>query len=391
MSELSNSEKIRYVLSRVRRVLCHCLMYACRIVPIQKNKVVIINYYGKGFGDNGKAIAIMLHEQDPGLEIVWPTTENNGASLPDFCRNVKFRSIRYYYEMATAAVWIDNSRKGADIVKRKKQYYIQTWHGMVAMKQIEKDAQESLSIGYIDDAKNDSKMADVILSGCGFFTKLCRRAFWFDSEILECGSPRLDVLFEQSQERRNMVRRQLNISDGKKVLLYAPTFRANGNTDCYIQNFEQILDVLNEQTGEEWVAAVRLHPNVANKAGVVAYSDRVINTTVYPDLYELIPVADIVVSDYSSVMFDAGLINKKVLLYATDIEAYIADRNFYFNIENLPFPLAHNSRELIDKLVNFDQKTYQQKLDEFNGSLEYYENGTASKTVADRIMKVLGK
>lgn len=391
MADLNHAKRIRHALSRVRRCLVHSWMYICRILPVDKNKVLIMSYYGGGFGDNGKAIALKLREKNPNIKIVWPATPENRDKLPAFCQYVKFRSMAYYREMATAAVWVDNARKAADIVKRKNQYYIQTWHGMVALKQIEKDAQNSLSVGYLDDAKNDSRMADLILSGCGFFTKLCRRAFWYDGEILECGSPRLDVLFQQSEEKMRSVKAQLGIDDNKKVLLYAPTFRANGDISCYIQNYEQILNVLKDKTGDDWVAAVRLHPNIANKAGFIAYSDKVINATAYPDLYEIIPVADIVISDYSSLMFDSGLINKTVLLYATDIEEYVADRNFYFNIEELPFPLAHNYDELICNLVNFDRCTYQRELEAFNKSLNYYEKGTASEAVVDRIMEVLSK
>lgn len=391
MNQLSNSEKLRYVLSLAKRYLLHFWMVICRIWPIDQKKIVIMNYYGGGFGDNGKAIALEVLKKMPDATIVWPVSPENKDKIPDFCRPVEYRSLAYYRELATAAVWIDNSRKDADVIKRKGQYYIQTWHGMVALKRIEKDAEESLSLGYIDSAKNDSQMADVILSGCGFFTNLCRRAFWYDGEILECGSPRLDVLFQQTEEKQRVVREKLGIPEGSKVLLYAPTFRANGDTSCYIQNYMQILRVLEDKTGDDWVAAVRLHPNIANQAGFITYSDKVINATVYPDLYELIPVADMVISDYSSLMFDAGLINKTVLLYAADIDAYVADRNFYFDIEKLPFPLARNQDELIHNLGNFDAGAYQRELEEFNKSLDYYENGTAAKTVTERIIGVLSK
>lgn len=187
------------------------------------------------------------------------------------------------------------------------------------------------------------------------------------------------------------VKEQLGIESDKKIILYAPTFRADGNTDCYIQNYGQILSILEKATGDSWMFAVRLHPNIANKTGVITYSDQVINATAYPDLYELIPVADVVISDYSSLLFEAGLIHKKVFLYATDIDAYVADRNFYFDIEKLPFPLAHDQNELVHNLVNFDASTYQRELERFNRSLDYYENGTASEAVANRILEVLHK
>jgi len=379
------------MLSLAKRYLLRLYMLLCRIRPVDRKKAVIMSYYGGGFGDNGKAIALELHRQMPDVTIVWPLKPGSKEKLPNFCKSVEYRSLAYYRELATAAVWVDNARKDAEIIKRKNQFYIQTWHGMVALKQIEKDAEDSLSPSYLAGAKNDSKMADVILSGCGFFTKLCRRAFWYDGEILECGSPRLDVLFQQTTERRRLVREQLGIPEGKKILLYAPTFRATGETACYIRDFERILSALKEKTGDDWVAAVRLHPNIANKADFITYTDTVVNATVYPDLYELIPAADIVVSDYSSLMFDSGLINKPVLLYATDIDAYVKDRNFYFDIEKLPFPLAREMDELIDNLVHFDGQAYQRELDAFNKSLDYYENGTAAETVAGRIMEELRK
>lgn len=377
--------------TQIKVGIIRAFMYLCRIFKIDRNKVAIVSYYGKGFGDNGKGIALQLMEKNPKLDIVWLVSDMENAAVPAPMRCVGYRSLRGYWELATAAVWIDNSRKSLGIIKRKGQYYIQTWHGMVALKRIEKDAVEHLSADYVRGAKHDSAMADVILSGCGFFTELCRRAFWYDGEILECGSPRLDVLFQQTPEKSLQVKEALGIPANKRVLLYAPTFRAGGQTECYIRDYQKILDVLQERTGEEWVAAVRLHPNVAAQAGFITYSETVINATDYPDLYELIPAADVVISDYSSLMFDAGLIHKPVFLYATDIADYAADRNFYFDIEKLPFPLAHNAEELLQNLAAFEEEPYQKQLEQFNASVEYYENGTASEAVANRIVEVLNQ
>ncbi len=380
-----------YLVERTKLHLLHLFMYICRIFPVDKSKIVIMSYYGKGFADNGRSIALELLKEDPKLDIVWAARKEARGSIPDGIRYVEYCSLRYYWELATAGIWIDNCRKGREILKRKDQYYIQTWHGMVALKRIEKDAQDSLNPGYIDSAKQDSKMADVILSGCGFFTKLCRKAFWYDGEILESGSPRLDVLFHQTEESMCAVRKKLGIPDGKKVVLYAPTFRADGSTDCYIRDYGQILAALEEKTGDEWVFAVRLHPNVASKTNFITYSDKLINATAYPDLYDIIPISDVVISDYSSLMFDAGLIHKPVLLYATDIDAYTADRNFYFDITQLPFPLACDCAQLMRNIQTFDNDAYQAALDKFNASVDYYENGTASETVVKRILEVLGK
>lgn len=372
---------------KCKHFVIRLMMTAFRVCPINRKKVVICSYFGKGYGDNGKAIAEALLKLDPELDIVWGVKSQFKDSLPENIRAVEYNSWKYLWELATAAAWVDNSRKNAGTTKRKKQFYVQTWHGTVALKRIEKDVEENLDEFYVAGAKHDSKMANVILSGCRFFTDLCKRAFWFDKEIAEVGSPRSDALFNTDEQKQAEVKKALGIPCDKKVVLYAPTFRADGNLDCYNMDFEAVLDALEKKTGDSWVFCMRLHPNVSDKADFIKYSDRIFSGTDYADLYELIPACDLVISDYSSVMFDAGLINKKVILFANDIESYTADRNFYFDIKSLPFPLAESNGELLESINNFDEKAYFEALNTFNNEIGYCENGTAAKTIAERILK----
>lgn len=372
---------------KCKHFVIRLMMTAFRVCPINRKKVVICSYFGKGYGDNGKAIAEALLKLDPELDIVWGVKSQFKDSLPENIRAVEYNSWKYLWELATAAAWVDNSRKNAGTTKRKKQFYVQTWHGTVALKRIEKDVEENLDEFYVAGAKHDSKMANVILSGCRFFTDLCKRAFWFDKEIAEVGSPRSDALFNTDEQKQAEVKKALGIPCDKKVVLYAPTFRADGNLDCYNMDFEAVLDALEKKTGDSWVFCMRLHPNVSDKADFIKYSDRIFSGTDYADLYELIPACDLVISDYSSVMFDAGLINKKVILFANDIESYTADRNFYLDIKSLPFPLAESNGELLESINNFDEKAYFEALNTFNNEIGYCENGTAAKTIAERILK----
>ncbi len=372
---------------KIKHLAVKVIMMAFRVFPISKKKIVICNYFGKGYGDNGKAIAEALLEKDSTLDIVWGTKPGFEKTIPENIRSVPYNSLKYLYELSTAAAWIDNSRKNAGVAKRKKQFYVQTWHGTTALKQIEADVSDNLDEFYVAGAKNDSEMANVILSGCNFFTELCKRAFWFDGEILECGSPRSDALFKTDDARQKAVKASLGVSEDKKIALYAPTFRADEQLDCYNLDFESAIKALNEKTGDDWVFAVRLHPNVSEKADFIQYSEKIVNATTYPDLYELIPTSDLVISDYSSLSFDAGLINKPVLLFATDVEEYIKDRDFYFDIKSLPFKLAQNNAELMKCISCFDCEKYLEELNSFNETIGYFENGTASITVAERILK----
>ncbi len=372
---------------KLKHLAVRMMMTAFRICPINRKKVVICSYFGKGYGDNGKAVAEALLKLDPTLDIVWGVRSQFKDTLPEGIRAVEYNSWRYLWELATAAAWVDNSRKNAGVTKRKKQFYVQTWHGTVALKRIEQDVAEHLDEFYVAGAKNDSKMANIILSGCKFFTELCRRTFWFDGEIAEIGSPRSDALFNTDAAKQAEVKKSLGIPDGKKVVLYAPTFRADGNLECYNMDFEAVLSALEKKFKGEWVFCMRLHPNVSDKADFIKYSDRIVSGTDYPDLYELIPACDLVISDYSSVMFDAGLINKNVMLFANDIASYTADRNFYFDIKDLPFPLAESNGELLNNIEEFDSEGYLAKLDAFNKEIGYCENGTAAAMTAERILK----
>lgn len=374
---------------KIKHKILRVAMTLMSIEPINKRKVLICNFLGKGYGDNGKAIAESLLKKDPGLDVVWAAKPEYMDSVPEGIRTVAYNSFAYLRELVTAGAWVDNVRKNAGMRKRKGQFYVQTWHGTTSLKQVEADVADKLDELYVAGARNDSKMADVILSGCDFFTKLARRAFWYDGEVFESGSPRLDILFKADAQMKERVREKLGVTGDSNIILYAPTFRANGQVDCYRIDFDAVLETLEKKTGKKWVFAVRLHPNVADKADFITYSDKILNATAYPDLYELLPTVDFIISDYSSLTFEAGLINKPVMLFATDVEEYVTDRNFYFDLHNLPFALTQSNEQLLEALENFDQAAYSEALAQFNISVGWCENGNAADTVADRILEEL--
>lgn len=372
-----------------KRTLLHLLIRLCWLFPINRNKVLIVNYLGKSFGDNGKAIALSLLKKRPELDIVWAVRPGFQYAVPEPIRCVTVGSLRYFWDLATAAVWIDNCRKGGEVLKRKGQYYIQTWHGNLGFKKIEQAVENHLEPSYVVDAKHDAKMTDLMLSGSRFFTELCQTIFWYDGEVMECGTPRLDAFYSMTQERKEQVKAGLGLPSRKRIILYAPTFRADYSVECYTLDFAAVCALLEQQTGEEWVVAVRLHPNVVEKADAIPYSDKVINASDYPDLYELIPAVDMVISDYSSLMFEAGMIKKPTFIFATDLADYLADRGFYFDIHEVPFPLAQNNAEMLERLRSFDFMHYGEAIDRFYAALGSHEGGTASDAVASKVLEVL--
>ena len=165
---------------------------------INEKKIVFVSYYGAGYGDNPKAIANYIIENNLNYELVWllDTNKNDGLDMPKEVKKVKYGSIRSLYELSTAKIWVDNCRKQYFPKKKKGQIYIQTWHGSLALKKIEADA-PSLPIQYVNMAKKDSSVIDVILSGCEFKTNVYKNSFWYSGEVLNIGTPRADVFFNE--------------------------------------------------------------------------------------------------------------------------------------------------------------------------------------------------
>lgn len=378
-------------LDRVRKFGGTLIMYVCRIFPIKKNKVILVSYNGKGYGDGSKAVTEALLNNHEPLDIVWAVKPQFKDTLPDQVRYVKFNSLQYLYELSTAKVWVDNVRKSKAIVKRYNQFYIQLWHGCYALKKIEKDVENHLGRNYVASAKHDSKLANLMVSGSAFFTNIIRRAFWYNGEILECGSPRIDSLFNPKEGIMEAVCSKLGIEPNQKIILYAPTFRNDYNVDCYSLNYSQIRETLKQTDGIDYTILVRLHPNVSNKDNLIEYNEHIINASKYPDINELILASDIIITDYSSVMFEAAMIGKPVFLFATDIDEYSSDRGFYFDIRNLPFPLSQSNDELINNILSFNQKNYEKETEKFFATLQPFENGTAARQVADQIIEVIGQ
>ena len=370
----------------LRKTASSVLWSLCRLLPVRKNKVVFCSLGGRGFGENPKAIALALLEKNRDLDLVW-LTRHTDIPLPEGIRPCRYGSPRAVMELSTAAVWVGDSRGGAKY-KKKSQRYLQTWHGF-ALKHIERSA-KNLPAHYIAQCKRDSAQIDLLLSGSRFMTRVCREDFWYDGEIAEFGSPRNDVFFRQT-DAGERVRAFYGLPADRQLLLYAPTFRDNGSTDCYNMDPEAVLRACEGRFGGRWTALLRLHPNAAKlSAGLFPYNgDTIVDATSYPDMQELLQAADLLITDYSSSMFDYALSGRPVLRFAADIREYQAERGFYFPLESLPFPLAESSDSLCRLVERFDADAQQQAWDAFREENGFCEDGKASQRCADWILRQL--
>lgn len=357
--------------------------YIFRIFKIKNNKIFCQNFTsGKGIGDSPKYIALeLLKDKEKKYDIVWAV--NNPKQIkdvPNGIRLVKIYSIRYFYEMTTSKVWISNTRFELFTRKRKSQFYIQTWHSPLRLKKIENDAIEYLSDYYKKCMKNDSKMIDVILSGCEFSTNIYKSAFLYNGKILEIGTPRCDVFFDKKymNEMKDNIKKKYNL-DNKKIILYAPTFRKYNSTNDYLMNFKCICPKIKN----DYNLLVRSHPSEKINFDV---REGFIDVSSYPDMQDLICCADILVTDYSSCSFDMLIANKPCILLVKDIEEYLKkERSLYFQFEELPFVKCKTDEDLLNVLINFNSGKYYNRTNIFKSQIGMKENGNASKKVKELI------
>lgn len=358
-------------------------IYFFNLFPIKTDKIVFVSFYGKGYGENGKAIIEELLKQKNKLDIVWLMDKKyiSQSELPVGVRAVPYNSILGLYELATAKIWVDNARKIFYPPKKKSQIYIQTWHASLGLKLVEKDVENNLSKDYVRNAVKDSKMCDLMISGSDYHEKVIKRSFWYDGKIAQTGTPKCDVFFKDVPSIKNKVREIYNVSTNELIILYAPTFR-NNNLESIKFDFQELVDKLNDDT-KKYKLLIRLHPNVSQESLNFEYSENVLNATDYDDIQELLYSSDILITDYSSSMFDMLIAKKKCILYTPDLKEYLKeDRPLSFSFDELPFPVVNNHLDLPDIIASFNEDDYIEKLDKFWADLGIYEDGNASLKLA---------
>jgi CDP-glycerol glycerophosphotransferase len=375
----------------VKRNIALAIIYLFNCFPIKKNKIILFSYYGSQYGCSPKYITEYILKNYPKgkFDVVWAFNNLQDKEHLNGFRKVKTMSLRYFYELSTSKVIITNFRTTDLYVKRRNQYYIQTWHSSLRLKQIEKDAVDSLPKQYIQMAKRDSLKCDLLLSGCEYSTQIFKRAFWYEGKIFEYGTPRNDALFQENSLLRRKVLQELGIEAGKKIVLYAPTFRKGNSLEVYNLNYTKVIEKLKSKFKGEWVLLVKLHPHLLNKSGQLLEGNNVIDVTAYDDIQELLSISDVLITDYSSLMFDFSITQRPCFLYVPDVREYVKkDRNLYFDLKELPFINAESNDDLLDQIMCFDEKEYSQNLRNFLKRVGSYENGKAGENLLKHIDRV---
>lgn len=354
-----------------------------------ENKIVFANFNGRGYGENPKYIAEEIINQGLPFDLVW-LTRNISDPMPSRVRKVSFYSIKAVKELSSAKIIINNVKNGLPYMKKKNQYYIQTWHGSFALKYVEGELGNRLSKKYIIDSKKDSKSIDLLLSGCTLDSCIFKESFWYSGEIFEKGLPRNDIYFRPSNKIISRIKKILNIPNDVKIALYAPTFRDDWSIDAYNLDTALLKRTLENKTGEKWSVVIKLHPNISLGTMNHGYSENIIDGSIISDSQELFLSSDLLITDYSSVVYDFAIMHKPVFLFATDLEKYAKTRGLRPEYYDLPFALCQSNQELCDTILKTDLKEYIDESDRFfKFTICSFDDGRASKSVVDRIKVIM--
>lgn len=363
--------------------------------PVVKNRIMFETFFGKSYSDSPKYIYEYIAKTYPGkYDLIWVLNER--TKLPYEGKRVKRFSIKYMYYLATAKYFVYNVRQPSFFKKRKGTVFFETWHG-TPLKKLAFDLDEvfGASPNYKKQIYKQSRSWDYLLAANKFSSDIFRRCYKFDGKMCECGYPRNDIMHADNRDEvAARVKKELNIPSGKKVLLYAPTWR---DDECYGHGqykFELKLDLnrMKERLGDDYVVLLRTHYYIADAIDTTQYGDFTRNVCRYSDISELYLVSDIIITDYSSVFFDYANLKRPMLFYTYDLDKYRdVLRGFYIDMEKeLPGPLLFTTDEVIDSVLNIDAVSakYAERYKEFYERFCGWEDGHGAEKCA---RKLLGK
>lgn len=357
------------------------------ICPLNKKRVYFTAFQGHQFSCNPKYLyQYLLTHNKKGYSFVWEFLDLSKSNLVPDSITVKAKSLKSIILCLTSKYIITNAEFHWYIPLRKSQVLLETWHGGGAYKKVGVDAGWNKALNL--EQKLNSKQISFYVSSSKKFTEVQSSSKCVAVEkFINTGMPRNSFLITEEKDKRESIFKKLPISDSDKIVLYAPTYRgaAKYNSEqekSYEElNYKLLTDSLEKKFGGDWLILYRGH--YYSKGNSLESDSKVINVTDYDDMQELLYISDVLITDYSSCMWDFSLMNKPVFLYANDIDSYNTERGFYTNPYSWPFSISKNNQDLDKNISNFNSNEYIEKVKLHHNEFGSYECEDAAKKIYD--------
>lgn len=370
------------------------------------NNIVFFSSFDGHYSDSPKYISEKLHEISPNVKIVWLIESHRTSELPSYVIPAIKNTFAETFYYAKAGVVVDNvlCRKAAMlynntflslvmyrlykwILRKDNQRCYTTWHGTPLKKMLVDQVGSRLK----DITTHNIEM----IHGNKYTLEIMNHLMFEKMPMTLMGSPRNDVLLNADFSKISQFKKELKFPEGKKILLYAPSFRSEGyKSDAERSglnqlkeiNITQLCSVLHEKFGGEWCFVCRFHYHVEKLVDwnqlKSQYGDAIMNGNESDDMAEYLACTDILLTDVSSCMYDFALTKKPCLVFFPDLNFYSSsERGLYEKIEDLPFPYTTSFTGLLDNISSFDEPKYVKKVENMIARFGYVDDGASSERI----------
>ncbi|PML04862.1 hypothetical protein BCT86_14470 [Vibrio breoganii] len=360
-------------------------------VDVDNNLIIFESFHGKSISDSPLAIYNYLSQKEEFSEFkfVW-VVENINPQFNKLNDNsntkyIEYKSNDYYKYYAKSKYWIINCRIPLKIFKKSNQICVQCWHG-TPLKKLGRDVESTvdntvskLTRNYIYEKQTRSY--DYFLSQSKYATDCFRTAFSLSKkQILELGYPRCDelVLHKDDSERKKLIKERLNIRLENRVILYAPTYRDEkfNTRNNREEPTNAVLSLLVALSAIDKNITVLFRGHYFSESPDV---DNVLDVSKIDNVNEILLISDVLITDYSSIIFDFSLLERPIIHYIFDHVRYSNEtRGMYKSIDSsLATEIAYKESEVVD-LISQDLDVPCKRSDFLN---EYLPNETGNVTI----------
>ena len=367
------------------------------LIPTDKKIIIFQSSNGRNYTGNPRYIyeEMVCQGLDEEYECIWFLFDTS-IEIPGRCKKIRNNYFPYFWYLMRAGFWVFDSRQPLYCRKKKSVTYIQTWHG-TPLKKLALDM-DRMDMGGSTDIENyheqfrvTCKDWDYLISQNNFSTEIFRSCFAFkDRPILEIGYPRNDILIRDNKKDKIIeYKKMLGLPLDKKIILYAPTWRDNEYSVKGKYKFASKLnfDKAQKELSDEYIFIVKYHYLVSDKIDWSPYEGFVYTFDETKDIAWLYLVSDMMITDYSSVMFDYSLLKRPMLFFAYDLQDYKENlRGFYFDfVEEAPGPISRDTNQLINDIKSYEPLKWEDKYQTYSNKYNHVDDGHASEKVIDLI------
>lgn len=370
------------------------LLFIGWFIPVNQKSIIFVSLSGRNFDDSPKALYEEICKRDffKDWKLIWAFKEPEKIDIPRG-EKVRFGSWKYWTTLLGTKVWIENGGMDLGInLNRKKNIIVRTWHGTVLKFSEGQEKSKAVLATYRKHLKTDDRSIRCIQTENEL--EICVKTFKATPEsFMKCGLPRNDCLIKYTDDDKAEIKSKLGIPLDKKVILYMPTFRNYeiGSQSEYFIKPPMDLEKWKSLLGDSYVLLMRTHYMVA--ASLNLHEDGfVYDVCKYQPLPNLYAIADILITDYSSAMFDFSITEKPIRCFGYDYKEYLEKNGLVYDMPKiLPCKIMKTEDEIIDSIISMDYEAECVKTRDFKQRFAEYFHGDASKKMVDEIERRIQK